>query len=123
MVFGDYGGSTNFLVVFGLMLSLRLGLGCDNKEVCPPFSSYQYAVTTWEKTWVEKLKTKNGQSNLKKRWCPPISGVFYIAILQDMEMKSTRNQLEYLTTLYLRSFHDHIFGQLDGWSVSPNFFA
>ena len=28
--FGDYCVSPNFLVVLGLMLWLRLGLGCDN---------------------------------------------------------------------------------------------
>ena len=30
VVFGDYRVSPNFLVVLGLMLWLRLGLGCDN---------------------------------------------------------------------------------------------
>ena len=30
VVFGDYCVSPNFLVVLGLVLWLRLGLGCDN---------------------------------------------------------------------------------------------
>ena len=50
MVFSDYCVSPNFLVVLGLRLWLRLGLGCDNKlcfQSIALFSFFHVVLSLW----------------------------------------------------------------------------
>ena len=50
MVFSDYRVSPNFLVVLGLRLWLRLGLGCDNKlcfQDIALFSCFHVVLSLW----------------------------------------------------------------------------